>query len=138
MKTNKLLLLAGMLAGAAATPASAAERVIEASELPPAVREVIDGSTQGETVKKLSVRNAGGRTVYDVEFEPKNGSASACASPRTARSSATREKPLRAAPMPPRPARTRPMPPGLSSRLRIRASDTLMSPTPCRPSRGCV
>lgn len=74
MKTNKWLSLAGMFAGAAApTTALAAERAIEAAELPPTVRRVIDDSGRGETMRKLSVRNAGGRTVYDVEFEPKNG-----------------------------------------------------------------
>ena len=72
MKTNKLLPLAGMLALALASPAIAAERVIEASELPPQAKKTFEDSLRGETVKKIAVRNAGGRTVYDVEFERTN------------------------------------------------------------------
>lgn len=69
MKTNKtLLLMAATLAGVA-SPMIAAERVVEASELPPSARKAFDDSVRGETVKKIAVRNAGGRVVYDVELE---------------------------------------------------------------------
>lgn len=74
MKTNKLLLLTTMLLAAPAL-ALAAERVIEASELPPSVKKAIDSSHRGDAVKRITVRNAGGRTVYDFELERKNAPA---------------------------------------------------------------
>jgi hypothetical protein len=70
MKTNKLFMVTAALV--AASPLFAAERAVEISELPPAARKALDDSSRGETIKKIAVRNAGGRTVYDVEFAREN------------------------------------------------------------------
>lgn len=71
MKTNKLLLVSAILATMPVL-AVAAEREVKASELPPAAQRALDDASRGETVKKIAVRNAGGRVVYDVELERAN------------------------------------------------------------------
>gem|GEM_PF-6284054 len=54
---------------------SAAERVVEISELPPSVRQSLENSVRGEKIERITVRNAGGRVVYDAESTGGNASA---------------------------------------------------------------
>lgn len=71
MKTNKLLLFAAILA-ASPILAPAAERVVDASELPAPVKETLADSGRGDRIGKITVRHAGGRLVYDVELLRQN------------------------------------------------------------------
>lgn len=66
MKTNTLLLL-GMLAGSTTTLLGA-EREVEVSELPFAVKKTLANEGRGETAKKIVAHEEDGRTVYTFEF----------------------------------------------------------------------
>ena len=59
-----------MLASAffAAWAVQAAER-LDTSQLPSLVRKALETSAANEPVKEVTIRNVGGRTVYDVELE---------------------------------------------------------------------
>lgn len=64
----KLTFVASLIFTAAL--ATAADR-IEVSQLPPAVKKTLDASAKGEPVKRVTVENDRGRTIYDIELERK-------------------------------------------------------------------
>ena len=67
MKTNYLVALAAcclLLAGAA----SAQEKKIKRSDLPPAVEKTVAAQSQGATIKGFSTEKENGQTLYEVEL----------------------------------------------------------------------
>lgn len=68
MKTKNILVTPLFFAAALLL---AADRV-DTSQLPAAIRKSLDASSNGGTVKKITVHNVNGQTVYDFELEREN------------------------------------------------------------------